>query len=84
MYIYKFELNRNGKVDSVDDVEELVNFFGKFKLGFLLMFNKLDVIEVYFQKLFEEVDKIILKEKQRFIFFVVLVIVGMCLLFELD
>lgn len=48
MYIYKFELNRNGKVDSVDDVEELVNFFGKFKLGFLLMFNKLDVIEVYF------------------------------------
>ena len=33
IYIYKYELNRNGKVDSVDDVEELANSLGKLKPG---------------------------------------------------
>ena len=37
MYIYKYELNRNGKVDSVDDVEELAKSLGKPKPGLLSM-----------------------------------------------
>lgn len=84
MYIYKFELNRNGKVDSVDDVEELANSLGKLKPGLSSMLNKPDAIEAYFQKLLDEADKIIPKEKQRFTPFVVLATAGMRLLPEPD
>ena len=84
MYIYKFELNRNGKVDSVDDVEELANSLGKLKPGLSSMLNKPDAIEAYFQKLFDEAGKIIPKEKERSTPFVVLATAGMRLLPEPD
>lgn len=84
MYIYKFNLNGNGKVDSVDDVEELTNSLGKVKPGLSSMLNKPDDIEAYFQKLFDEADKIIPKEKQSSTPFVVLATAGMRLLPEPD
>ena len=80
MYIYKFELNRNGAVGSVDDVEELTNSLGKLKPGLSSMLNKPDTIEAYFQKLFDEAEKIIPKEKQRTTPFLVLATAGMRLL----
>ena len=84
MYIYKFELNRNGKVDNVDDVEELANSLGKLRPGLSSMLNKPDAIEAYFQKLFVEADKVIPKEKQSSTPFVVLATAGMRLLPEPD
>ena len=84
MYIYKFTLNGNGKVDSVDDVEELTNSLGKLKPGLSSMLNKPDDIEAYFQKLFDEAEKIIPKGQQSSTPFVVLATAGMRLLPEPD
>lgn len=84
MYIYKFILNGNGKVDSVEDVEELSNSLGKLKPGLSSMLNKPDDIEAYFQKFFDEADKIIPKEKQSSTPFAVLATAGMRLLPEPD
>lgn len=84
MYIYKFNLNRNGKVDSVDDVEELTNSLGKLKPGLSSMLNKPNDIEAYFQKLFGEAEKIIPKVKHSSTLFVVLATAGMRLLPEPD
>ena len=84
MYIYKFSLNRNGKIDNVDDVEKLTNSLGKLKPGLSSMLNKPDDIEAYFQKFFDEAVKIIPKEKQSFTPFVVLATAGVRLLPEPD
>lgn len=84
MYIYKFNVNRNGKVDSVDDVEELTNSLGKLKPGLSSMLNKPNDFEAYFQKLFGEAEKIIPKVKQSSTPFVVLATAGMRLLPEPD
>ena len=84
MYIYKFNLNGDGKIDSVDDVEELANSLGKLKPGLSSMLNKPDDIEAYFQKIFDEADKIIPQEKQGSTPFVVLATAGMRLLPESD
>ena len=84
MYIYKFNLNGNGKVDSVDDVEELSHSLGKLKPGLSSMLHKPDDIEAYFQKLFDEAHKIIPEEKQSSTPFVVLATAGMRLLPEPD
>lgn len=84
MYIYKFNLNGNGKVDSVEDVEELNNSLGKLKPGLSSMLNKPDEIEAYFRKFFDEADKIIPKDKHSSTPFVVLATAGLRLLPEAD
>ena len=84
MYIYKFNLNRNGKVDSVEDVEELTNLLGKLKPGLSSMLNKPDEIEAYFRKFVDEADKIIPKDKQSSTPFVVLATAGLRLLPKAD
>ncbi|KAL9960557.1 hypothetical protein ACROYT_G034032 [Oculina patagonica] len=84
MYIFKFNLNGNGKVNSVENVEELSNSLGKVRPGLSSMLNKADEIEAHFQKFFDEADKIVPKDKQSSTPFVVLATAGMRLLPESD
>ena len=84
MYIYKFNLNGNGKVDSVEDVEELSNSLGKLKPGLSSMLNKTDEIEAHFQKFLDEADRIVPKSKQSSTPFAVLATAGLRLLSEPD
>ena len=84
MYVYKFKLGSDGKVNNVSDVEELDNSLGKVKPGLSSMLNEPDEIEVYLQKFFDEAERIVPKDKQSSTPFIVLATAGMRLLPEAD
>ena len=83
MYIYKFSLTGEKKVDSVSDVEEVSNSLGKVRPG-LSSLNKLDEISTYLRKFIKEASGIIPKDKQSSTPFIVLATAGMRLLPEAD
>lgn len=83
MYIYKFHLSKQEKLESVSDVEEVDNSLGKVKPG-LSSLNKLDGISEYLEKFITAAARIIPEDKQTSTPFLLLATAGMRLLTEAD
>ena len=84
MFIYKFSLNKKGKVDQVSDLEEKGNSLGKVKPGLSSLLDNLDDIPLYLEKFIEEAKKIVPQDKWDSTPFLVLATAGMRLLPEAD
>ena len=84
MFIYKFSLNKKGKVDQVSDLEEKSNSLGKVKPGLSSLLDDLDNIPLYLEKFIEEAKKIVPQDKWDSTPFLVLATAGVRLLPEAD